>query len=161
MTSARPRRSWAAPSAAGRAWRNSAAGNGPQIRELQANSPEESATLLANELKEIIKIGGVSEGNVTILSPLPFPESSAALLHATYLNRIEVIDEYALRSFPPSHISFATIKEFKGLENEAIILIDLPALKIPANDLNLRYIGMSRARAILSIITSELLPELD
>ncbi|MCP5535911.1 MAG: NERD domain-containing protein [Akkermansiaceae bacterium] len=130
------------------------AGNGPQIREFQANSPEESATLLANELKEIINIGGISEGNVTILSPLPFPESSAALLHATYLNRIEVIDEYSLRSFPPSHISFATIKEFKGLENEAVILIDLPTLKIPANDLNLRYVGMSRARAVLSIIST-------
>ena len=31
------------------------AGNGPQIRELQAKSPEESATLLAKELKNLIK----------------------------------------------------------------------------------------------------------
>ena len=56
------------------------AGAGPKIREMISASKEESAKLLATELVEIIDHGGISPGDVTILSPYPVEESCVALL---------------------------------------------------------------------------------
>ena len=68
------------------------------------------------------------------------------------VSRIQVLDEYAMRGFPPAGISFAQIANFKGLENEAIIVVDLP-LVAPALESNAAaYVAMSRPRAVLILI---------
>ncbi|RLA50413.1 MAG: nuclease, partial [Gammaproteobacteria bacterium] len=56
------------------------------------------------------------------------------------------------QSFPPDKISFSRIRDFKGLENEAIIVVGLPP---PAENPEFHtehYVAMSRAKALLSII---------
>lgn len=63
-----------------------------------------------------------------------------------------MLDEYSLRDFPLKHVSFTTIGNFKGLENEVVIVIDVPPLPSDRQDLATRYVGMSRARSLLSII---------
>ena len=52
---------------------------------------------------------------------------------------------------PANKVGFATIEDFKGLENDAIIVTDLP---VPAGDDRsvAHYVAMSRARAVLSLI---------
>ncbi len=58
---------------------------------------------------------------------------------------------YSIRNFPIQNISFAEIKNFKGLENEVIIVIDLPRLegrRIVTNKV-LHYVAMTRARSLL------------
>lgn len=128
------------------------AGDGPQVREYSVCSREESAALLADELYEMIDVGGIPSGSVTILSSLPFEESSAALLPDSIREQLILLDEYSLRSFPGQAMSFAEIPNFKGLENEAIIIVDLAhprrGIELPA----LHYVAMSRARAVLSLI---------
>jgi hypothetical protein len=62
------------------------------------------------------------------------------------------LDEYSIRNFPPKEISFAEIYQFKGLENEAVIVVDLPPPDHSRDNFALHYIGMSRARAILSMV---------
>jgi len=57
-----------------------------------------------------------------------------------------------MRNFPPQKISFAQIFQFKGLENEAIIIIDLPVPDFLKGNYSCHYIAMSRPRAFLSII---------
>jgi len=56
-------------------------------------------------------------------------------------------------SFPTLEISFLGIKNFKGLENEIIIVIDLvnPDKIIDTNKVE-HYVAMRRARALLSVI---------
>ena len=128
------------------------AGSGPQVREYHAASEEESARLLAAELAELIEHGGLPPGEVTLLSPLAFETSSLRLLPAQIRREIVQIDDYSLRNFPPQKTNFAEIANFKGLENEAIIVIDLPP---PGSDSPLRalhYVAMSRARSVLSLI---------
>jgi len=128
------------------------AGQGPKVRERIATTREISATLLESEIQEIIDEGGIASKNLTILSAYPFSESSAALLPKSRKHEIIILDEYSLRSFPPNKISFAEIQNFKGLENEAIIVIDLSPPDANTNSLAKHYVAMSRARAILSII---------
>jgi superfamily I DNA/RNA helicase len=132
------------------------AGEGPKVRHHIARSKDESARMLAHELNEIVERGGLSQSSVTILSPYSFGCSSANLLPESIKKNIIVLDEYSLRNFPSNGISFSEIASFKGLENEAIILIDLiePSQQ-KQHALPMHYVGMSRARAILSLIFSE------
>jgi len=77
------------------------------------------------------------------------PAVAAALLPAKLASGIIELDELALRDFPSKSVSFAEIANFKGLENEAVIPIDLPReakARRCATDAN---VGMSRARSLL------------
>lgn len=128
------------------------AGDGPKIRECLASSKEEATRLLENELFELVDHGGLSPGDVTILSPLNFEDSCAAGLSERLKRQIMILDEYSLKSFPSIKTSFAEIGNFKGLENEAIIVVDLPSPEHSRKDLAKHYVAMSRARSVLSII---------
>lgn len=128
------------------------AGFGPRIRELWSASRDESADLLEIELDELIDHGGISPGGVTILSPYPFGDSCIALLPEKIRREIVTLDEYSLRNFPIAKASFAEIVNFKGLENEAIIVTDLPPPTKGSQNLTMHYVAMSRARSVLSLI---------
>lgn len=128
------------------------AGAGPKIREHSSASREESAKLLAAELVELIDHGGIAPGDVTILSPYPVGDSCVALLPEKIRREIVTLDEYSLRNFPNTKTSFAEIANFKGLENEAIIVTDLPAPTRGSQNLTMHYVAMSRARSVLSLI---------
>ena len=128
------------------------AGAGPKIRESSSASMAESAQLLAIELVELIDHGGISPGDVTILSPYPVGDSCVALLPEKIMREIVTLDEYSLRNFPSAKTSFAEIANFKGLENEAIIVTDLPPPTKGSPDLVMHYVAMSRARSVLSLI---------
>ncbi len=128
------------------------AGEGPKIRQHQANSREQAVKLLAGEIAELVDQGGLAPGNVTVLSPIGFEESCAVDLPETTKRKICVLDEYAVKSFPVDQTSFARIGDFKGMENEAIIVIDLPAPSPEDEDITYHYVAMSRARSILSLV---------
>ncbi|NTV12362.1 MAG: AAA family ATPase [Desulfobulbaceae bacterium] len=127
-------------------------GDGPRVREQFVPTAESSAEMLTKEIKEIVDQGGVAPGHITILSPLPFTQSSVSLLHESVKRNIVVLDEYSLRNFPPAKISFSEISSFKGLENEAIIVVDLETSVDGGPPQAQHYVAMSRARAILSLI---------
>jgi superfamily I DNA and RNA helicase len=100
--------------------------------------------------------GGISPGSITILSPLSYENSSISLLPEKMKRNIIKLDDYSVRSFPIPEISFAEIKNFKGLENEVIIVIDLAKPEnIKNNNKVEHYVAMSRARALLSVIWTQ------
>ena len=126
-------------------------GHGPPVRYRVAGNRQESAQLLADELQDLFD-GGLAYANISILSPLSFETSSAGLLPPRYRRMIRALDHYSIRAFPPrDFIGFASIQDFKGLENDAIIIVDLPKT-IGQGDATHAYVGMSRARSSLSII---------
>jgi hypothetical protein len=127
-------------------------GEGPDVRQQVVDSKEASALSIKKEVTTIIDKGGLSKGELTILSPEPFGKSSVSLLDSDLLRQLVVLDEYALRNFPPKHISYSEISSFKGLENEAIIVVDLPFPQRSEHPFPLHYVAMSRARAVLSLI---------
>ncbi len=60
-----------------------------------------------------------------------------------------------MRTTSGSKVGFARIEEFKGLENEAVIVIDLPPFEKSIGNAAEHYVAMTRPRAILSIIQAE------
>jgi superfamily I DNA/RNA helicase len=63
------------------------------------------------------------------------------------------LDEFSLRSFPPAQIGFAQIQDFKGLESLAVILLDLEPQHFDRTAPSMLYVGMSRAKAYLALVS--------
>ena len=131
------------------------AGAGPEVRRCTVSSQQESAERVAQEIAEFIDIGGLAPGSVTILSPFDYPESSVAHVPAEVADRICRLDEYSVRNIPGDKVGFARIDEFKGLENEAIIVVDLSAPNQMNRELAAQYVATTRARSLLSIVQRE------
>lgn len=125
-------------------------GYGPAVREFCVSAKEDAAKILANQLDELVK-GGMTHSQITILSPVPYNESIVRLLPPNWLQVIQPLDSYAIRSFPPDSVSYAQIPDFKGLENDAVIVVDIPTTKL-SKSLTFHYVAMSRARAYLAVI---------
>lgn len=127
-------------------------GEGPKVIEYIVSTKEESADMLSKVIAKIVDEGGISSGSLTILSPYSFYESSAFLLKESLKREITILDEYALRNIPFGRLTFAEIANFKGLENEAVIVIDLQPPVLGKSQQAMHYVAMSRARALLSLI---------
>ncbi|MBK8326960.1 MAG: AAA family ATPase [Moraxellaceae bacterium] len=131
---------------------------GSEVTEYSGDSNE-----LLEKLEALIKVLISSEldsGSITILSSVQKRKSIVAKLSPEVQAMISELDDYKVRKIPFDGITFSQIKDFKGLENDVIILVDLP----PPNGLAegdckaLYYVGMSRARAILYCFWSVELP---
>ena len=109
-----------------------------------------AAKILTNQLNELVN-GGLALSQITILSPSCHNESIVKLLPLQWQQAIQQLDSYAIRSFPLDSVSFARIPDFKGLENDAIIVVDIKKADL-SGSLNFHYVAMSRARAYLSVI---------
>ncbi len=129
---------------------NRGTGMGPKVHELVDN--QKSANVLYQEITTMLQ-GGVSPSSITILSPLSYEKSTLSLLPENIKKNIIKLDDYSVRSFPIPKISFSEIKNFKGLENEVIVVIDLVNPdEIKDNKRVEHYVAMSRARGLLSLI---------
>mgnify|MGYP002631349084 CR=1 FL=1 len=129
---------------------NKGTGVGPEVREIIDIDKDGKALEL--EINYLIK-GGVSPSSITILSPLCYEQSSISLLPDQIKKNIVKLDDYAVRSLPIPEISFSEIKNFKGLENEVVILIDLNQPNELTNQDKVQYyVAMSRARGLLSVV---------
>lgn len=129
-------------------------GEGPEVVRHNARDREDTALILADEIERLTGPGGLSPSEISILSPCSFSASAVALLPKGIAADITELDEYALLDFPPKRISFARIGDFKGLENEVVILIDLPCLTDAVGVDPDYYVGMSRARSLLVSVFS-------
>lgn len=120
--------------------------NGPKVIESFGN--QEKSVRLEKELKNLLK-KGVNRSNITILSPKKYVNSSIYSLSQKWQQEITLLDDYSIRTFPTKNISYAHIRDFKGLENEVIILVDISKKAI---NTSLYYVAMSRAKGLLVLI---------
>ena len=132
------------------------AGAGPAVRCQTAASRRDSAERAAREIAELVDVGGLAPGSVTILSPFALADSSIAEMPVGAARRVRRLDEYSMRSLPVDTVGFARIDEFKGLENEAIVVVDLPTPNAGDPYMAAQYVAMSRARSVLSLIRRDL-----
>lgn len=131
---------------------NSGVGDGPAVREVCVSDADSAIQALEKELQHLVDAEGLNPGDIMILSPLPFSKSWASSLSGYSRDQITVLDEASPRSKDRHSIGFAQIGDFKGLESEVVILVDMSK---PGNSESLRslhYVGMSRARVMLSLI---------
>ena len=127
------------------------AGAGPAVREQIAFDREQAGKLLGSEIFELVDQAGLAPGSVTILSPFDIKDSSVAAMSADCVRRVRRLDEFSMRARRRTTIGFAKIDEFKGLENDAVIVIDLPEPK-RGHATAAHYVAMSRPRSVLSLI---------
>lgn len=120
--------------------------NGPKVIEIFDN--QEKGVRLEKALKNLLK-NGVDRSNITILSPEKYADSIVCSLSQKRQKEITLLDDYSIRTFPAKNISYARIRDFKGLENEVIVLVDISKESI---DDSLYYVAMSRAKGLLVLI---------
>jgi hypothetical protein len=131
---------------------NAGVGDGPSVRESFANDQQEGIHLIEHELETLTDKEGFLYGDIVILSHLPFADSLASSLSHRWYKCISNLDDASPLSSARKSIGFAEISDFKGLESEVIVLIDLPQPGSSPEFRALHYVGMSRARAVLSMI---------
>ena len=128
------------------------AGAGPQVRETRVSTMDEAVSALAGEIESIVEEGGLLPGQVTVLVPDDLMGLFTDELPEELIDRVSVMDEYSMQNFPPSKVSASTIKNFKGIENEAVIVFGLPQPDKTSQPFTEHYVAMSRAKAMLLII---------
>ena len=131
---------------------NPGVGDGPAVREVHLTDTDSAIQALEKELRGLVDGDGFNPGDIVILSPVTFSQSWTSKLPADLCDSISVLDESSSRNVNRYTIGFAQVGDFKGLESEVIVLVDMPR---PGHSETLRshhYVGMSRARALLSMI---------
>ncbi len=128
---------------------NAGVGNGPLVRQAYVTASD-APSIVEKEIQYLVS-EGFNLDDIAILSPLPFKESCVFLMSPKLHATIVVLDEASPRNTNHNNIGFAQIEDFKGLESKVVILVDMPELK-GTHLRSLHYVGMSRARVLLSII---------
>jgi hypothetical protein len=125
--------------------------DGPPVNEVEWPDDGAQAKGVTALLREWIERGLPAE-EIVLLSPRRFENSVASRLRGL---PAKIYDMSGRRPEPePRRIAFSTIQAFKGLESEAVLLLDVDDL----DDDWLRpllYIGASRARTILGVARND------
>lgn len=130
---------------------NSGVGDGPAVREVCVADENSAIEALEKELHDLLDREGFNLGDIVVLSPLPFAQSWTSSLSEHLRDSISILDDTSPRNMNRHAIGFAQIGDYKGLESEAVVLVDMPR---PGHSetRSLHYVGMSRARALLCMI---------
>lgn len=134
------------------------AGHGPPVEFALYESREEQVALIDAHLNSLQE-DDVPSGEITILSPLPLGESAASASRPARRRRLIELDEAAATTWPVSKTTFAQVRDFKGLENRFVLLVDIDHLDDNSRDINTIYVAMSRARAGLWVAMHRSLEE--
>lgn len=128
-----------------------AAGAGAEVGFEYAKDDTDSAGRLQIRLRKLFS-EGVSPQSISILSPRPYAESSAALLSEGLRRRIKPLDDATAADFPFDAVSFSSVRDFKGFENDVVLVVDLDPRSMRPSMENVLYVAMSRARVQLIMI---------
>lgn len=121
-------------------------GQGPPIEIVDVADRYSGAATLEKRIEDWLD-NGIRPGHITILSPMTLNESSAVLLSSKLKSQLMCIDAKMAFCWPPSSLTFSTIRDFKGLENRCIAVIDFDRFAAIPNDIAELYVAMTRAHA--------------
>ena len=131
---------------------NKGVGDGPVVREVFVEDTDSAIKALERELHHLIHCERFNPGEIVVLSPVLFSQSWTSLLSDNIQIPITVLDDASPRNMNRHTIGFSQIGDFKGLESEVVVLVDMPRPGYNVSLHSLHYVGMSRARALLSMI---------
>jgi len=127
------------------------AGHGPEVKYRFFESRAENVRYLETRTQELLN-NEVEPGAITILSPCSFSQSVASSLPSEFKTAIKAVDSTTGASFPFEDIAFSSITNFKGLENQFVILVDVKELGDTSDEITPLYVAMSRAQISLTVI---------
>ena len=123
------------------------------IKRETCHSTDDFVNELVKRLNNLQQ-GGISLENVTILSPKRFSDSSAARLPEIWKRRVTPCSPGAKWEEPLPPLTFVSIDDMRGLENQYIILTDLESVDATPLDRSRFYVATTRARVGLTILQS-------
>lgn len=123
--------------------------DGPEVVHRWYRKPGDEVDLVAKEVARLLNEGVAAE-SIVVLSPYRLTNSCLADGQVGGLRIVEGFDG----RLAPDSIRFATIGSFKGLEADAILVVDVSDLDSDAARLQL-YVGLSRARVYLAVFLAE------
>ncbi len=123
----------------------STAGAGVPVEYVFWTTQQEAADQLAKYLDALLD-DGVEPQHITVLSPVPPEQSSIRLLPNRLRTRVRILDADTVVR-PTEGIGFASIRDFKGLENRFVCVVDLTEIDQPPGALSSLYVAMTRPRA--------------
>ena len=130
------------------------AGRGLPVSYRYYDTNRKGASLLHSWINELLK-EDVRHEHITILSPVSFEQSIASSLPESMRNQIKVLTDKNAFGFPFNRISFATIEDFKGLENRFVSIVDINEIDESTRSKSNIYVGMSRSQINLTLILPE------
>jgi hypothetical protein len=101
-----------------------------------------------------IRREGVSPGQVSVLLARKPDEKEAKVLKRLSVQQLTEDTVSALGTTALEHITWSTASGFKGLENDAVILVGVKGVEKPWSR-GVVYVGMSRARTRLHVILTD------
>jgi Nuclease-related domain/UvrD-like helicase C-terminal domain/AAA domain len=133
---------------------NPSAGHGLPVEYAFFSDASEQPKLLEAQLRRL-RDDDIDPGDITILSAHSYEDSAVTRMRPKWRERIRVLDRAAAVEWPLRQMTFATIRDFKGLENQFIAIVDVDSVAADARSRALLYVAMSRARAGLWIALHE------
>jgi hypothetical protein len=94
----------------------------------------------------------VSLDQVVLLSSHDLPGSVYSTLPDRWRRRVDVLDMARMRRPTPGRVGFARVSEFKGLES-CFVVLESPGLLATRTARSLLYVGMTRARTALWVVS--------
>jgi hypothetical protein len=128
-----------------------AAGDGPKVTYQYVKHNAAGSTALERAIYTLLE-NDVALDDITILSPVSFQQSVAAALPKQLVGRVTVLNESNAANFPKGRLAYATVADYKGLENKFIFLVDFELVHFQEGSLSTLYVAMTRARAGLTLI---------
>lgn len=124
--------------------------DGPEPVWLSYRDEREQRKLVSRQLREWLD-AGVRASDITILSPVRRQNSVLAdgLPAGTPCSLVD--GPLLERATRPNAVQFATVASFKGLESDAVLVLDAPRFG-ELDGAGTLYVGMTRARALLSVL---------
>jgi hypothetical protein len=123
--------------------------DGPEVVHRWYRKPGDEVDLVGKEVARLLNEGVAAE-NIAVLSPYRLRNSCLAEGAVGGRRLVEGFDG----RLAPESIRFATIGSFKGLEADAVLVVDVSDIDSDAARLQL-YVGLSRARVYLAVFLSE------
>ena len=121
------------------------AGHGPPVEYVFYDSYQAQVSLIDQHLRSL-QDDDMPPGDITILSPLPLRNSAVNECRVAKKGRLVELNAAIAANWPCRHITFASVADFKGLENRFVLLVDLERISGETRDINTMYVAMSRAR---------------
>jgi hypothetical protein len=135
------------------------AGDGPNVKYLYTAGEQDAIDILQKELAKLFD-DEVAPGDISLVSAKEYEHSIASKLDGRFRKKITELTVLNAREFPFQTMSFSTVRNFKGLENRFIFLVDFSDENFDQTEMSALYVAMTRPRAGLAIILSDLLKPL-
>jgi hypothetical protein len=123
--------------------------DGVETTYVDVSGREEEREAIKRILEEWTKGGRLAFSQVAILSPYKYRNSVVAGIRGASIPLTEILPDWR----DNRSVLFSTIRSFKGLEADAVLMVDVGKVdSSPLFTTNDFYVGCSRAKHVLSVI---------